>query len=183
MEEWSSKQKISAKHKSLADIYCDLLPKPPCRYSSAPNQESDILYFLKQYASSLNLKNLFFRQYTYTARNFTGVSKDYALFLKTKRLFLKFMACKHLEECRKLNLTDTEIKQMHAGIIPENINIHLKVPFDFGGQCSFENMALIRTHPHHLYLHRLIEYQFEQGLLKKEKKLFIPCFEGYAYYG
>lgn len=183
MEEWSSKQHVSAKHKSLADIYRDLLPKSACRYSSASKQEFDILSFLEQYAASLNLKGLSFKPYTYIARNFADISKDYALFLKTKRLFLKFMACKHPEECRKLNLSDTEIQQMHFGIIPENINIHLKIPFDFGGQCSFENMALIRTHPQHLYLHRLIEYQFEQGLLKKEKKLFIPCFEGYVYHG
>lgn len=183
MEEWSSKQKLSASHKSLADIYQDLLPKQTRRYSPSSSQEADILSYLKQYVVSLKLNGLSFRQYTYTVRNFTDTSKDYALFLKTKHLFVKFMACRHPEECRKLNLSDAEIEQMHSGAIPENISIHLKVPFDFGGQCSFENMALIRTHPHHLYLHRLIEYQFEQGLLKEEKKLFVPYFEGYAYYG
>lgn len=183
MEEWSNKQKIPTGRKSLADIYQDLLPKTECRYSSAPNQDTDTLNLLKQYASSLNLKGLSFRQYAYTARSFADIFRDYALFLKTKRLFLKFMACKHLEECRNLNLSDIEIGQMRSGNIPENINIHLKIPFDFGGSCTFENMALVRTHPHHLYLHRLVEYQFEKGLLKKEKKLFIPCFEGYVYHG
>ena len=183
MEEWSNKQKTPIKVKSLADIYKDLLPTKSCRYSSLETPNSDILNKLKQKASELKLDNLYFQQYPYQARDFTQITQDYASFQKTKHLFVKFMACSHNKECQKLNLSETEIKQMHQGIIPENINIHLKIPFDFGGSCAFENMALMRTHPHHLYLHRLIEWQFEQGLLKKEKKLFIPFFEGYAYYG
>lgn len=183
MEEWSNKQKSATKAKSLADIYKDLLPTTSCRYSSLETPHADILNKLKKQAIALNLNNISFQPYPYHARDFSQTTQDYSRFQKTKYLFIKFMACNHAEECRKLNLSETEIKLMHQGIIPENISIHLKVPFDFGGDCIFENMVLLRTHPHHLYLHRLVEWQFEQGLLKKEKKLFIPYIEGYAYYG
>lgn len=184
MEEWSNKQKPPSLSKSLADLYKHLLPRTtPQRYNPPqPKAPENTLDFLQQKAVELNLPNLTFQNHPYKARGFTETNRDYFDFLKIKKPFLKFMAYSHSEDCRQLGLTETEINLMHRGFIPENINIHLKLPFDFGGQAVFENMALMRTHPHHLFLHRLIECQFEQGLLKKEKRLFIPYFEGHIYH-
>ena len=183
MEEWSNKQKYPPQKNSLANIYKDLLSLSSCRYNPESKKPQKTLDIVQQKAKSLNLNNLSFKLCYYKNRDFITKSNDYALLLKTRHLFIKFMACQHGIECKKLGLDDSEIKQMRQGIIPENINVHLKIPFDFGGECIFENMALIRTHPHHLYLHRLIECQFEQGILKQEKQLFVPVFEGFAYYG
>lgn len=185
MEEWMIKQKTPSLSHSLTDIYKHLLPQNySLHYAPAsPQAPADILAYLKKKADDFKLHNLTFKIYPYIARGFIEITRDYSAFLKIKKPFLKFMAYSCKEECRRLGLSEEEIKLLHNGFIPENINIHLKIPFDFGGQAVFENMSLMRTHPHHLFLHRLIECQFELGLLKKEKQLFIPCFEGHIYYG
>ncbi len=96
--------------------------------------------------------------------------------------FLKMVGYGDSMELEKIGLSPKDIDLLKKGIAPENYNTHLKIPFDFGGNCEFDNFSLIRTHHIHSNIHRVIDYQIANGFLLKEKFIYLPYFEGKFYY-
>ena len=99
--------------------------------------------------------------------------------------FLKSLASDPNKEAelKSLGITDTEIKKMKDGLMPnKNWQVHHKLPIDDGGTNAFSNLVLIKNDPAH---QAITNYQRTQtGTLKpgqtKEIEFPIPPGEIYA---
>ena len=79
-------------------------------------------------------------------------------------------------------MTEDAIKLVKKGKAPENFNIHIRVPFDYGGTNSFSNLVLIQTHPFHTEIHRFIDMQTLAQPNLKPRKLYLPSPKGKVYF-
>ena len=64
--------------------------------------------------------------------------KQYA---RVKRDFLKYISYHYINDLRNAGLNEEDLFYLKKGIIPENFNIHLKIPFDYTGTVDFSNMV------------------------------------------
>ena len=110
------------------------------------------------------------------------IGSGYSAYQSLRSRFFKLIGYADAEDCRYAGLNDNDIACLREGFAPENYNIHLKVPADFGGSLDFDNFSLIQTRPHHAGIHRIIDMQIENNFLRLHKKIFLPWFEGKFYY-
>ena len=103
-------------------------------------------------------------------------------FKRTRRDFLKYVGYHHVNELLAAGMNDEAIKLVKKGKAPENFNIHIRVPFDYGGTNSFSNLVLIQTHPFHTEIHRFIDMQTLSQPNLKPRKLFLPAPKGKVYF-
>lgn len=103
-------------------------------------------------------------------------------FKRTRRDFLKYVGYHHINELLAAGMTEDAIKLVKKGKAPENFNIHIRVPFDYGGTNSFSNLVLIQTHPFHTEIHRFIDMQTLTQSNFKPRKLFLPSPKGKVYF-
>lgn len=103
-------------------------------------------------------------------------------FKRTRRDFLKYVGYHHVNELMAAGMDDESIKLVKKGKAPENFNIHVRVPFDYGGTNSFSNLVLIQTHPFHTELHRFLDMQTLTQPNFKPRKLFLPSPKGKVYF-
>ena len=103
-------------------------------------------------------------------------------FKRTRRDFLKYVGYHHVNELLAAGLTEDAIKLVKKGKAPENFNIHIRIPFDYGGTNSFSNLVLIQTHPFHTEIHRFIDMQTLSQPNLKPRKLFLPAPKGKVYF-
>lgn len=103
-------------------------------------------------------------------------------FKRTRRDFLKYVGYHHVNELLVAGMNDEAIKLVKKGKAPENFNIHIRVPFDYGGTNSFSNLVLIQTHPFHTEIHRFIDMQTLSQPNLKPRKLFLPAPKGKVYF-
>ena len=103
-------------------------------------------------------------------------------FKRTRRDFLKYVGYHHVNELLAAGMTEDAIKLVKKGKAPENFNIHIRVPFDYGGTNSFSNLVLIQTHPFHTEIHRFIDMQTLAQPNLKPRKLFLPSPKGKVYF-
>lgn len=199
MWEWSNKKNTASQRNSLANAYNDLLkkdgygsalPQPRSGQTEAavPLSDSSLLksenmkLFLEQKIKKYGLRNIILEEHAYQPQTWDEMDKSFAEYRKIRKMFLKMLGYSHEEECRKLGLDDDDIMLLRRSISPENYNTHIKFPLDFGGILNINNIALVKTNPHHELIHRLIDIQIEKNYLKTNKKIFIPYFEGKIYY-
>ncbi len=69
----------------------------------------------------------------------------------TRGEFLKNLATNHVDELKKLGLTDDQISDMLDGITPKGFQVHHKLPLDDGGDNSFKNLILIDDNTHSIF--------------------------------
>ena len=103
-------------------------------------------------------------------------------FKRTRRDFLKYVGYHHVNELLAAGMTEEAIKLVKKGKAPENFNVHIRVPFDYGGANSFSNLVLLQTHPFHTEIHRFIDMQTLSYPNLKPPKLFLPAPKGKVYF-
>ena len=103
-------------------------------------------------------------------------------FKRTRRDFLKYVGYHHVNELLAAGMSEEAIKLVKKGKAPENFNIHIRVPFDYGGTNSFSNLVLIQTHPFHTEIHRFIDMQTLTQPNFKPRKLYLPAPKGKVYF-
>lgn len=101
---------------------------------------------------------------------------------RVKRDFLRYVAYNYLNDLRNAGLDEDSIFYFKKGIMPENFNIHIKIPFDYTGDVSFSNMVLIQNRPFHEDIHRYMDMQMV-GMPSsvRPRKLYIPVPTGKVY--
>lgn len=103
-------------------------------------------------------------------------------FKRTRRDFLKYVGYHHVNELMAAGMNEDAIKLVKKGKAPENFNIHIRVPFDYGGTNNFNNLVLIQTHPYHTEIHRFIDMQTLSQPNLKPRKLYLPAPKGKVYF-
>jgi F0F1-type ATP synthase membrane subunit b/b' len=73
-----------------------------------------------------------------------SVRKDFAKSLASES--------KKLKTLRNAGLNDADILRLSNGLIPTGWQVHHKLPLEFGGNNSFDNLVLIKNDPHHMVL-------------------------------
>ncbi len=184
--EWSLKNKKKPalkKESPLLSVYTDLLiaDKKSATEPQTSLNAAQMLHLLESRAQINGLKNISFIKKNYEPQTWAEMKNSIIEYQRTRAAFIKMLTYSHVKELQQLGLTDFDINLMKQGITPENFNTHLKVPFDFGGACDFNNLCLIKTHPDHDYIHDLIDVQIENSFLKETGGIFIPHMEGKIY--
>ena len=203
MLEWT-KRKLQTKSQafnSLVDAYDDLLIeyKDTANYQpSASNEptlaepaetEKSIISHeameteLRQLLEVLELHDIELILQPATPKTWDEMNFCYSEYSRIRNEFLKLLGQHCSGECLSAGLKPSEIERLVQGIVPENFNTHLKIPFDFGGMANINNLALVQTHPTHGNLHKIIDIQIENSFLKSHRQIFIPYFKGRIYHG
>lgn len=182
MWEWSKtavkKKKLLPPCNSLTVTVSSSQPNSK-EFIPSPSEMKDILMVKMQ---QLGLKNLELKECTYHPQTWDDMCKDAVEYQRIRKSFLKLIGYSYEQECRNMGFDDEDIILLKSKKSPENYNTHLKIPLDFGGSLSFQNLGLIRSHPCHDKIHSLIEMQIGNCFLKKHKIIYIPWFEGMFYH-
>lgn len=194
MWEWSnhnSKNKNKTAT-SLLSAYDDLSLNPPSDLtpsSSVPQIENDGILGMSEMQNTIetmmvkfNLRQMTLIKKDYTPHTWEEMYSIFNEYQRARNAFLKLIGYSNEEECQKLGLDEDDIEELKEGITPENFNTHLKLPFDFGGNLMLSNFSFIKTHKTHSNIHRILDFQINNGFLLKHKKIYIPYFEGKFYY-
>lgn len=204
MWEWSNQiiktKEAEKKATSLLSAYDDLITSCQPIYGNktkqtklkATNEKSkekistlnseDMEKLVKQKLEEFQLHNINVVECSYQPQSWTEMSKSFAEYQRLRINFFKLIAYSNAKECTDAGLTKNDLSLLKQGIAPENFNTHIKIPFDFGGESSMNNMALVKTHPTHTQIHRIIDMQIDNNFLRIHKKIFIPYFEGKIYH-
>lgn len=195
MWDWSNQslQKKAPDHTSLASVYDDINlnrqshTPVPTSYHPNPLQDPSFSFeqmhdYIEKMLQKYNLTEMSLIACDYTPQTWEEMYNIYGDYQRARTAFLKLIAYANLKDLIRLGLDEEDITQLKDGITPENFNTHLKIPFDFGGDMSFNNFAFIRTHHTHSNIHRILDMQIAGGFLMRYKKIYIPYFEGKFYY-
>ena len=157
-------------------------PYAPQGRPSAPtgNPENDRSLWEWQF-SQMNLPNMELIEVNYVMLDANWLSELRKAFKRTRRDFLKYVGYHHVNELIAAGMDEEDIKLVKKGKAPENFNVHVRVPFDYGGTNSFSNLVLIQTHPYHSEIHRFIDMQTLIQPNLKPSKLFLPSPLGKVY--
>ena len=157
-------------------------PYAPQERPSAPtgNPENDRSLWEWQF-SQMNLPNMELIEVNYVMLDANWLSELRKAFKRTRRDFLKYVGYHHVNELIAAGMDEEDIKLVKKGKAPENFNVHVRVPFDYGGTNSFSNLVLIQTHPYHSEIHRFIDMQTLIQPNLKPSKLFLPSPPGKVY--
>lgn len=183
MWEWSNSKKspVTADNTSLLEAYASYLPKTPLTHQEASQEipsPQQMEHLLQQQITALDLKDISLKLMDFQPLSWEKKHRFSEEQVRGRKIFLKILGYSHAELCLSSGLVDRDVNLLKQSISPENYCVHIKTPFEFGGQPSLDNMCLIRTHPVHDNIHALLEFQLEKNFLKHYKKLFIPQFEG-----
>ena len=157
-------------------------PYPAQGMPAAPtgNPDTDRSLWEWQF-SQMNLPNMELIEVNYVMLDANWLSELRKAFKRTRRDFLKYVGYHHVNELIAAGMDEEDIKLVKKGKAPENFNIHVRVPFDYGGTNSFSNLVLIQTHPYHNEIHRFIDMQTLIQPNLKPMKLFLPSPKGKVY--
>ena len=144
------------------------------------NPENDKSLWEWQF-SQLNLPNMELIEVNYVRLDPAWLSELRKAFKRTRRDFLKYVGYHHTNELVSAGMGEDDIRQVKKGNAPENFNIHIKIPFDYGGTNSFSNLVLVQTHPYHTEIHRFIDMQTLTAPSLKPMKLYLPNPPGKVY--
>lgn len=201
MWEWSNKLKKKPEEKpstSLLAAYDDLLSPPegsflfrqaesgkPSSRPGNPDQEapssSEMKQIVRDRLTEYSLTEMNILERAYDPQSWQEMSNFFDEYQRARSYFLKLVGYSETDACRNLGMSRQDIRLLKEGISPENFNVHIKIPFDFGGTLDFGNFSLVRTHPTHGLIHKIIDLQIENNFLRKNKKIFLPYFEGKIY--
>lgn len=199
MWEWSNQinqPKTEEKKKtSLVAAYGDLVGEtleiyiPPQKDAEAPKpqkqistiSEKEMKTLVEKKIEELKLTKFELIEKPYHPQSWQNMQKILGEYQRSRIMFFKLLGYSGTAECRNAGLSEDDINLLKQGIAPENLNTHIKIPFDFDGHTSFDNLMLIKTHPTHNNLHRIFDMQITNNFLRLHKKIFIPYFEGKIY--
>lgn len=201
MWEWSNKLKKKPEEKpstSLLAAYDDLLSPSensflfrqtengkPSSLPGNPDQEppssSEMKQIVRDRLTEYSLTEMNILERAYDPQSWQEMSNFFDEYQRARSYFLKLVGYSETDACRNLGMSRQDIRLLKEGISPENFNVHIKIPFDFGGTLDFGNFSLVRTHPTHGQIHKIIDLQIENNFLRKNKKIFLPYFEGKIY--
>lgn len=186
MWEWSnhvSEQQKQAPAKSLVASYSDIYARKSRPQRRANSQTEETLEYLHEFLKKNQLKNISLIETPYQPQSLWELHDIYKQYQTARKIFIRRLGHNAQNYCLEAGLKENDIQLLKQGLLPENYNTHLKLPFDFGGRADMENFSLIKTHPTHIILHQIIDYQVEKGMLLTRKKIFLPFFEGMIYHG
>lgn len=132
--------------------------------------------------SQLDLPNMELQEVNFVMLNAQWKLELRKAFKRARRDFLKYVGYHNVNELLAIGLTEEDIRKIKKGKACENVNVHVKIPFDYGGTNDFSNLILMQTHPFHADLHKLIDMQIapqQRGGLPK--RLFVPVPAGKVY--
>lgn len=143
--------------------------------------DEECLQEVQKLLQKYKLWDLQLKKQYYAPKTMEEMSLIFSDYQKKRTSFIKL--CGHLlKENKSLTeISEEDIETLQKGIVPENYNTHLKIPFDFGGNTEFENFSLIKTHHTHSDIHRIIDFQISKGILQQRKFIYLPFFEGKFY--
>ena len=144
------------------------------------NPEADRSLWEWQF-SQMDLPNMELIEVSFVMLDANWLSELRKAFKRTRRDFLKYVGYHHVNELIAAGMDEEDIKLVKKGKAPENFNVHVRVPFDYGGTNSFSNLVLIQTHPYHNEIHRFIDMQTLIQPNLKPRKLFLPSPKGKVY--
>ncbi len=103
-------------------------------------------------------------------------------FKRIRRDFLKYVGYHNLDDLVSAGIDENGIKLLKSGRAPENFDVHLKIPLEYGGNNEFSNLCLIQTRPFHEAIHKFIDMQ-TSNLNDGEilRNIFIPVPSGKVY--
>lgn len=183
MWEWSNNKNapLLSENDSLRKAYASYLPQtPPVRSENSEEIPSirQMEELLRRRMTACGLKDIELRLMDFKPLSWETKHRYSEEQVRGRKIFLKILGYSHAGQCLRAGLDEADIALLKQSISPENYTVHIRIPFDFGGQPSLDNMCLVRTHPLHDQLHTLLEYQLEKNFLKRHKKLYIPVVEG-----
>ncbi len=184
MWEWSkSLLKKNKKRAPLQSSFSDLFPatSPQHKEETILSPEEMLEYLLIK-IKKLNLKNIELRECAFFPQTWGEMTKNTTQYQRMRKTFLKLIGYSHQEECKKIGFDEEDMELLKNKKSPENYNVHIKIPLEFGGKLEISNLSLIITHPLHDNIHSLIEEQISCGFLQKYKFVYIPWFSGSFYY-
>ncbi|MBR1777748.1 MAG: hypothetical protein IJ752_04095 [Alphaproteobacteria bacterium] len=153
---------------------------PQAQQASVPSQEDKALW--EWQFQQTGLINMDLIEVDYVPLDPNWLAELRKAFKRTRRDFLKYVGYHHVNELLAAGMSEEAIKLVKKGKAPENFNIHIRVPFDYGGTNSFSNLVLIQTHPFHTEIHRFIDMQTLTQPNFKPRKLFLPAPKGKVYF-
>lgn len=192
MWDWSNQpiQKKTPDSGSLTNAYEEISLKRPPQIPAFYRPNTDIENYsideMRDYIHALlakyglNKMDLILKDYT--SQSWKEMHSIFSNYQRARTAFLKLISYSEVKNLIKLGLNENEISRLKEGITPENFNIHIKIPFDFGGALDFSNFSFIRTHHTHSNIHRILDMQIAKGFFLKHQKIFVPFFEGKFYY-
>ena len=109
----------------------------------------------------------------------TGMRRN---FRRIRRDFLRYIAYYNQSELEEAGVEDKGIRSLKKGKAPENYDVQLKIPYEYGGKNEFANMLFIQTHPFGEDIHKFLDMQVtSQPFGCRLSKLYIPVAEGRVY--
>lgn len=149
--------------------------------ASVVNVDDDLGIWEWQF-SLFNLPSMSLVEVSYNPLDMSARMEMRRMFKKIRRDFLRYIAYYNQAELEEAGVEDKGIRSLKKGKSPENFDVHLKVPYDYGGKNEFSNMIFIQTHPFHEDIHKFIDMQTtSQPFGCRLSKLYIPVAEGRVY--
>ena len=103
-------------------------------------------------------------------------------FRQIRREFLNLLLEERLNDLKEAGCDDSALLALRRGVMPENFNIHIKIPFDYTGQVDFSNLVFMQSLPYHNEIHRFINMQMAGlDVNARPRKLYIPVPVGMVY--
>lgn len=186
MWEWSNRtleRPKQAPAKSLVASYSDIYTARKPQKTPHQSETEETLEKLSEFLKKNQLGNISLIETPYKPQTLWELHEIYRQYQTARKIFIRRLGHNLKKLCPDSGLKENDILLLQQGLLPENYNTHLKIPFDFGGKVDMENFSLIKTHPTHILLHQIIDYQVERGTLLTKKKIFLPFFEGMVYHG
>ena len=147
-----------------------------CTYS-----EEEMYELVQDKINELELSYVDIKEYLYKNISKEKKSDIDSSFKRIRRDFLKYVAYHNEDECIEAGISEEGMNLLKKGVSPENFNVHLKVPYDFGGANEFDNMILMPTNPIHNNIHKILDYQIYKSFVITYGKIYIPYPEGLVY--
>lgn len=136
----------------------------------------------KQFAQ-MNLPNVPLQEIHLKSISAEEVIKMQKGFSRIRKEFIKYVAYNLKKQLVALGLLPFEIEEMQNGKSPENFNVHIKVPFDYGGLLDFDNLIMIPTHPYTDEIYKYIDMQLLQYPVGKPATiLYMPVPRGKVFH-
>ena len=89
----------------------------------------------------------------------TTLQKFYNDFNYITKKLLQFVFYNNIQDLISADFSNDAIMKMKNGILPENIDICLKKPFEYGGELDFSNLFLIKKRPFKTIIDQFIDEQ------------------------
>jgi len=132
--------------------------------------------------SLFNLPGMDLVEANYTPLDLNTRTEMRRNFRRIRRDFLRYIAYYNQPELEEAGVEDKGIRSLKKGKAPENYDVHLKIPYEYGGKNEFANMLFIQTHPFGEDIHKFLDMQTtSQPFGCRLSKLYIPVAEGRIY--